>query len=86
MKKLTKMKGGGRMVFRKKKNNDIKDKIEKAVVKPKEINKPDNYKLVSDSLKELEDLVPEFCVDHYSCSNGFVIIQNAIKQIKQAGQ
>ena len=44
------------MVFRKKKNNDIKDKIEKAVVKPKEINKPDNYKLVSDSLKELESV------------------------------
>ena len=59
MKKLTKMKGGGRMVFRKKKNNDIKDKIEKAVVKPKEINKPDNYKLVSDSLKELESVQAE---------------------------
>ncbi len=80
-----KQKGGGMMVFKKKKKNkDLAEEIEKAVVKP--INKPDNYKLVADSLKELEELVPEKCVDHYSCSNGFVIIQNAIKQIKLAGQ
>jgi|TARA_R100000781_G_scaffold51058_1_gene33696 hypothetical protein len=73
------------MVFKKKKKNkDLAEEIEKAVVKP--INKPDNYKLVADSLKELEELVPEKCVDHYSCSNGFVILQNAIKQIKLAGQ
>ena len=44
------------------------------------------YLLVIDSLKELEELVPQKCVDHYSCSNGFVILQNAIKQIKLAGQ
>ena len=44
------------------------------------------YLLVTDSLKELEELVPKNCVDHYSCSNGFVILQNAIKQIKLAGQ
>lgn len=74
------------MVFKRKKKNNIEKKVEKAVVDPKTINKPDNYKLVSDSLKELEDLVPIFCIDHYSCNNGFVIIQNAIKQIKLAGQ
>tara|TARA_B100000029_G_scaffold269132_2_gene264482 strand:+ start:3692 stop:3919 length:228 start_codon:yes stop_codon:yes gene_type:complete len=75
------------MVFRKKKkNSELAKEIEKAVVKPKPINKPDNYKLVTDSLKELEELVPKNCVDHYSCSNGFVILQNAIKQIKLAGQ
>lgn len=80
-----KQKGGGMMVFKKKKKNkDLAEEIEKAVVKP--INKADNYKLVVDSLKELEELVPQKCVDHYSCSNGFVILQNAIKQIKLAGQ
>ena len=46
------------MVFRKKKKNkEAEEKIEKAVVKP--INKADNYKLVIDSLKELEELVPQ---------------------------
>jgi hypothetical protein len=75
------------MVFRKKKNKEAaEEKIAKAVKEPKPINKADNYKLVIDSLKELEELVPQKCVDHYSCSNGFVILQNAIKQIKLAGQ
>jgi hypothetical protein len=50
----------------------------------KEIQKPERYDMVLESAKEVIDLIPKVCTTGYSCTNAYVILQNAIKKLRLA--
>jgi|TARA_R110000824_G_C15225974_1_gene678021 hypothetical protein len=50
----------------------------------KEKQRPERYDMVLESAKEVIDLIPKVCTTGYSCTNAYVILQNAIKKLRLA--
>lgn len=92
--------GGGKMVFKRKKkttkskttehthDDGVKHSHEIASGEhyhtTKEKQKPERYDMVLESAKEVIDLIPKVCTTGYSCTNAYVILQNAIKKLRLA--